>query len=71
MHLNLLQKTDHMNLLGYRKSFHQINDKFVELYVFQCDEESDGVKLDESDDEELSDVVWYGEALYVSDSFAP
>ena len=71
MHLNLPQKTDHMNLLGYRKSFHQINDKFVELYVFQCDEESDGVKLDESDDEELSDVVWYGEALYVSDSFAP
>ena len=60
-----------MNLLGYRKSFHQINDKFVELYVFQCDEESDGVKLDESDDEELSDVVWYGEALYVFDSFTP
>ena len=71
MHLNLPQKTDHMNLLGYRKSFRQINDKFVELYVFQCDEESDGVKLDESDGEELSDVVWYGEALYVSDSFVP
>ena len=71
MHLNLPQKTDHMNLLGYRKSFHQINDKFVELYVFQCDEESDGVKLDESDGEEFSDVVWYGVALYVSDSFAP
>ena len=60
-----------MNLLDYRKSFHQINDKFKELYEFKCDEELDGVPPDESDDEELSDVVWYGVALYASDSFAP
>jgi hypothetical protein len=60
-----------MNLLDYRKSFHQINDKFKELCEFKCDEELDGVPPDESDDEELSDVAWYGVALYISDSFAP
>ena len=71
MHLNLPQKTDHMNLLGYRKSFHQIDDKFTELCEFKCDEELDGVMSDESNDEELDDVVWYGVALYAFDSFAP
>ena len=60
-----------MNLLDYRKSSHQINDKFMELCEFQRDEELDDVPLDESDDEELSDVVWYDAALYASDSFVP
>ena len=71
MHLSLPQKTDHMNLLGCHKSFHQTNDMFTELCEFQCDEESDGVMSDEFDDEELDDVVWYGAALYASSSFAP
>ena len=60
-----------MNLLGYRKSFHRIDDKFTELCEFKCDEELDGVMSDESNDEELDDVVWYGVALYASDSFDP
>ena len=60
-----------MNLLDYRKSFHQINDKFKELCEFKCDEKLGGVPLDEPDDEELGDVVWYGVALYAFDSFAP
>ena len=38
VHLSLPQKIDHMNLLGYRKSFHQIDDKFTELCEFKCDE---------------------------------
>ena len=71
MHPSLPQKTDHMNLLGYRKSFHQTNDMFTELYEFKCGEVSDGVKSDEFDDEELDDVVWYGVALYASSSFVP
>ena len=60
-----------MNLLCYRKSFHQIDDKFKELCEFKCDEELGGVPLDEPDDEEQGDVVWYGVALYAFDSFAP